>query len=64
MDDVKPWWRSKTIWLALLGLVLSALGVDVEDPEIASVVDRLAMALISLGVIVTRAVATRRVTWW
>jgi len=63
MNGTKPIWQSKTVILAAIGLVLAAFGIDIEDPTAAESIEWLAVGIISICQIFTRATATTRLTW-
>lgn len=52
MHHLKPWYRSKTVWgavVAVLAAVASLLGFDVDDAAQATLVDSLLQAAGAAG---------------
>lgn len=64
MNETKPIWQSKTVILALIGLGMSVMGIDIEDPTAAQSIEALAVGILSVLQILARVAATKRLTWF
>ncbi|MDF1607270.1 hypothetical protein PZ897_03670 [Hoeflea sp. YIM 152468] len=52
MTDIKPWWRSRTLWGAIVTLAASALGlagIDLGDADREALIDLLSALGATLG---------------
>lgn len=55
MEQVKPWYLSRTIWASLVAVAASAaamLGIAVDDADAGALAERLAQAVAAVAAIV------------